>query len=159
VKPVLSPYVWQPGQANRIPVDKGAQFVPPGSPIPASMVPPVGGGTQAAQAPVTPAASYEPGAYGEAVNLPVVFAAAGALLALRRPTSGIRSLLIIANSIAGFAITVGYDTAPNIGSGLPIASGGNLFLDQKVPQNDIWLFSPAAGTVQITYMIDNISKG
>ena len=159
MRPVLSPYVWKPGQVNHVPMDKAAQYVRPGSPVPDSMIPPAGGGTQAAQAPVAPAPSYEPGAYGEAVNLPIVFAAAGALLALRRPTSGIRSLLIIANSIAGFAITVGYDTAPTVGSGLPIAAGGNLFLDQKVPQNDIWIFSPAAGTVQITYMIDNISKG
>lgn len=159
MKPVLSPYVWTPGQPNHIPIDKGAQYVAPGTAAPASFIPPKGGGTQPAQAPVAPTATFDPGSYGEAVNLPVIFAGAGALLALRRPTSGIRTLLIIANSIAGFAINIGYDTIPTVASGLPIAAGGNLFLDQKVPQNDIWIFSPAAGTVQITYMIDNVSKG
>jgi hypothetical protein len=140
-------------------MDKAAQYVRPGSAVPASMIPPVGGGTQAAGAPVAPAPVYSPGSYGEAVTVPIIFGAAGALLALDRPTSGIRKLLIINNTIAGFAITVGYDTPPTVASGLQIAAGGNLFFDVVVPQNAIWLFSPAAGTVQLIFMIDNVSQG
>lgn len=156
MRPVLSPYVWKPGQVNRRPSDVGTLIK---SPVPASMVPPPGSGTQAAQGASAPAPVYTPGSYGEAVTVPIIFSAAGALLALRRPTAGIRKLLIINNTIAGFAITVGYDGAPNVGNGLQIAAGGNLFFDVVVPQNDIWIFSPAAGTVQLIYMIDNISQG
>lgn len=154
MRPVLSPYVWQPGQPNRLPTDVG---VTQASPLPASMVPPAGSGTQAANAAPTPMAVNNPGNYGEAYTVPVIFGAAGALLALPRPSSGIRKLLIINNTIAGFAITIGFDTAPTVASGLQIATGGNLFFDIVVPQNDIWIFAPAAGTVQVIYQIDNIS--
>lgn len=158
MNPVLSPYVWQPAQDNRIPTDIGGSPPSvPGSSLPASALVPPGSGSQAAYETPPPVPTYNPGNYGEAVTIPVVFAAAGALLALPRPSHGIRKLLIIENNIAGFVITVGFDNPPPVGGGLAIAAAGNLLLDNAVPQNDIWIFSPAAGTVQIVYMIDNIS--
>lgn len=103
--------------------------------------------------------TYLPGNYGDAITTAVVFAAAGALLALPRPTHGRRVLLVINNLIAGFVINVGFDAPPPVNGGIGIASAvgqpGTLFMDIVVPQNDIWIFSPAAGTVQVVYMIDN----
>lgn len=155
MKPNLSPWAWPPRQVNRMPSDVGAGR---SQTVPESMVPPSGGGTQGAQDQPPTVPISIPGSYGTALDFDLTFAGAGLLLALAAPSAGVRSLLIIENNIAGFVIRIGFGSQPAATSGLQIAAGGNLFMDIKVPQNDIWIFSPAAGTVHIVHMIDN-SKG
>ena len=95
---------------------------------------------------------YEGARYGDAQLQAITFAAAGSLLVLARPPQHQRTLLIIVNDIAGFNIRMNFDSAANVTTGLPIPPGGNVFFDTCVPQNDINVFAPVAGVIQIAYL-------
>ena len=96
--------------------------------------------------------NYSPAQYGDGQLQLVVYAAAGNQLVLPRPSSGQRVLLIIVNDIAGFNIRVNFDTPANVTVGLPIPPGGNLFFDNVIAQNDIHVFAPVAGNIQVAFM-------
>ena len=105
--------------------------------------------------------TYIPGLFGDGQLQLVVFPAAGATLVLPRPSQFQRVLLIIVNDIAGFNIRVNFDTPANVTVGLPIPPGGNLFMDNVVVQNDVWVFAPVAGNVQVAFMnvdVTNIAR-
>lgn len=99
-----------------------------------------------------PQAVFESGRYGDAQCIPFAFAVAGSLLALPRPLKSQRTLLIIVNDLAAGTMRVNFDNPAAAGIGVPIVAGGNLFMDTKVPQNDIWIFSPGGGIATITFM-------
>ena len=108
------------------------------------------------QARVIPQATFVPGRYGDMAQILVTLAANVDLLALSRPKNT-RILLIVYNSAAA-NLFIAFDQAANAGS-LPIPPGGNLFLDNAVPQNDIHLFYAAgATTVPIYYINTDISS-
>jgi len=151
MKPNLSPYAWPPGQRNHVPVDIARGGAISGdSAAPLSFIPPQQNNPNTA-----PVAVFDSTGYGNGLIQPIVFAAPGDFLALPRPPSGVRTLLVIENTIAGFVITFNYDAPAAVGTGIQIAAGGNVFFDKVVPQNDIHIFSPVAGVVQIMWMIDN----
>ena len=95
---------------------------------------------------------FTPGFYGDAQLQLIVFPGAGSQLVLPRPSQYQRTLLIITNDIAGVNIRVNFDTPASVTVGLPIPPGGNLFMDNVVAQNDVWVFAPAAGNVQVAWM-------
>ncbi len=124
--------------------------------IPRSMRPP--GQAALAESGNTPLAIFESGRYGDAQLLTFTFAAAGSSLVLPRPLKSQRTLLIIVNDLAAGTMRVGFDNPAAAGIGVPIVAGGNLFMDVKVPQNDIWVFSPGGGIVSILFMNADITN-
>ena len=95
---------------------------------------------------------FEGARYGDGQLNAFTFAAAGSMLVLPRPPQHQRTLLIIVNDIAGFNIRVNFDSPANVATGWPIPPGGTLFLDTSVPQNDINVFAPVAGVIQVAYI-------
>ena len=96
--------------------------------------------------------TFAPGSFGDALLQSTIFGAPGSILALPRPVRAQRTLLIIANNFPAQVIYVNYDNPASPVVGVPIGPGGNMFLDTVVPQNDIYIFSPVAGVVPITYI-------
>jgi len=94
---------------------------------------------------------YESTRYGEAQVFPVQYAGAGSQLVLQRPQGGKRTLLIIVNDLAVGVIRVCFDANATAALGVPIAAGGNMFLDAAVPQQNVFVFSPNAGQVTVCY--------
>jgi hypothetical protein len=104
---------------------------------------------------------FNPGLYGDAQVLTLIYAAAGDVLAIPRPATNQRVLLIIVNQLAAGNIMINYDNPGSAASGIPIAAGGNIFYDTVVPQNDVHIWASAAGTVQVSYMnldITNVNR-
>lgn len=101
---------------------------------------------------------FEAGRYGDAQLLSFTFAALGTALVLQRPLKSQRTLLVIVNDLAAGTMRVGFDNPPAAAVGIPIVAGGNLFFDTKVPQNDIWVFSPGGGVVTILYINADITN-
>lgn len=152
MRPNLSQSIWPPHQ----PANKAATFdIHPGarvspSPVPASMRP---ASSQAiADAGLQSAPSFEPAKFGEMVHNQLAHPGGVDVLALIRPVKSIRSFLLIANELAATIIHVNYDNPAGAAVGTPIGPGGNLFLDAAVPQNDVHIFSPVAGNIQISYI-------
>ena len=93
-------------------------------------------------------------AQGDGVVLPIVFPALGDQLALARPP-GRRTLLVVINTLAANPVNVNFGVAADNVAGIPIPVGGNLFLDVAVPQNDVHIFAPVAGTVLVFFINTN----
>ena len=92
--------------------------------------------------------------YGDADVLPIVFAGAGDQLVLPRPKVR-RVLLSIVNTLAANPINFAFGRPADNVSGVPIPAAGNAFFDNAVPQNDVHVFSPVAGTILVLYMNTN----
>lgn len=95
---------------------------------------------------------FQPGLWGDALLQTVVFAAPGNLFVLQRPVRAQRVLLIVVNDLAAAVIRVNFDNPATVGIGVAIGPGGNLFFDAVVPQNDINIFSPAAGQIHVAWL-------
>lgn len=122
--------------------------------LPPSAVPPTQTGTNAGTSQgFAPTPVFLPTLYGDGILQPFAFAAAGSQLVLPRPPTGKRVLLIIVNTIAGFTINVNFDAPAAALIGIPFVTNGGLFMDRVVVQNDIHIFAPAAGVIQVAYMI------
>ncbi len=75
------------------------------------------------------------------------------ILAVPRPPNGMRrTLLIVQNQLVGTQLFYAFGRNADNVSCQFIPAGGNLFLDQlqSIPQNDLFLFFPLAGTVPFT---------
>lgn len=101
---------------------------------------------------------YESGRYGDAQLLSFTFAVAGVALVLPRPLKSQRILLVIVNDLAAGTMRVGFDNPSAAGIGIPIVAGGNLFMDVKVPQNDIYIFSPGGGIASVLFINSDITN-
>lgn len=123
--------------------------------VPDSMTPPSNAQSSRPE-PAHP--QYSPAQFGDGQLSTVVFAGAGNLLVIARPPQFQRVLLIIVNDIAGFNVRVNFDSAANVTTGFPIPPGGNIFFDNVVPQNDIHVFSPVAGNIQVAFMNIDITN-
>ena len=94
---------------------------------------------------------FTPAQYGDVQTLVFVFAVAGDQLVLPRPAHAQRALLIIINDFAAGIVRINFDNAASATVGIPLAVGANAFFDSFVPQNDIHIFGPGAGAVQVIY--------
>lgn len=119
-----------------------------------SMVPAPGADVLADKA--LPQSTYNPGIYGDMVVSIVRFGAAGDILALPRP-KGQRVYLIIYNRVPASTITVNFDQVADAVNGIDVANGGNYEFLAAVPQNDLHIFSPAAGNVIIGFINRSIA--
>lgn len=102
----------------------------------------------------TPQAIYAPGDYGDRIVLPITFLGGDVQLVLQRPR-GTRISLIIQNTLPQLVtnnIIVSYGVPAAPGIGLQIPPGGNIFEDKAVPQNDVYIFAPAAGIVLVAFI-------
>ena len=107
-----------------------------------------------AQAAVAQAlATYVPGMYGNAQVITPNFAVAGDQLILPRPATGTRTFLLIVNNLAASVVNVNFDNVASAAIGIQIQPGGNLFMDQFVPQNDVHIFLPIAGVVTVAFCV------
>jgi len=109
------------------------------------------------ESPIVPMPMYDPALYGDAIIFPVVFAAAGELLVLRRPNAWRTSLLVVNSTVVGNIFYTFDRVADNV-SCIPIVAGGNRLFDFSVPQGDLHVFSTGAGTVIIEYMNRDIRQ-
>ncbi|MHB8674550.1 MAG: hypothetical protein ACYDAK_12860 [Candidatus Limnocylindrales bacterium] len=129
-------------------IQSGANSTP-ASPIPPSMV----------ASSVGPAEmgvpSFSPAQFGNAQIITPVFAAAGDQLVLPRPATGQRVFLLIVNNLAASVANVNFDNIASAAIGIQIQPGGNLFMDQFVPQNDIHIFIPIAGVITVAFCVLN----
>lgn len=89
--------------------------------------------------------------YGDGDVIPIVFAAAGDQLVLPRPKVR-RALLSIINTLAANPINFAFGRQADNVSGVPIPAAGNVFFDNAVPQNDVHVFAPVAGTILVLYI-------
>lgn len=83
---------------------------------------------------------------GESVTLPIVFAGAGEVIALRRPQGRRIGLLIQNLSVVGNVFYC-FDRAADNATCVAIGAGGNRLFDKAIPQGDLHIFSTGAGTV------------
>lgn len=97
-----------------------------------------------------PHASYTPGMYGDMSITPIILAANTSLLALSRPRNT-RIYLMIQNTLAANILYAQFGNQADINA-VQIQPGGNWLFDAVVPQNDLYLFSAAAGTVLVAYV-------
>lgn len=98
-----------------------------------------------------PIQTFTPGVvYGDLTTLPVTFAGAGSQLVLPRPKN-IRVYLLIVNTLAANPINFNFGNAAD-NTLYPIPAGGNYLADTSVPQNDLYIFSPVAGTVLVGFV-------
>ena len=123
---------------------------------PDSLIPPQASqrGTQKI---IDPVPTLDLSKYGDGQLQSVTFTGAGSLLVSARPPSGRRVLLIVQNTIAGFTIRINLDTPASAVFGIELLTDGVLFQDAVVFQNDIHVFAPAAGIVQVCTM--NVDPG
>lgn len=108
----------------------------------------------AAASPPVPVQSVLPAAaqiYGDMSIIPIVFAGLGDLFVLERPKNT-RIFLTIVNTLAANPINFAFGRAADNVSGIPIPAAGNVFFDTAVPQNDLHIFSPVAGTILVGYI-------
>lgn len=119
----------------------GGQPIPP-APLPVSLYVP----SQASAAAETPAPTTDTDNTGEAVTVPLVFAATGEVIALRRPNGRRISLLIQNLSVAG-NIFYCFDRAADGTTCIAIGALGNRLFDKAIPQGDLHIFSTGPGTV------------
>lgn len=105
---------------------------------------------------------YNPGFYGDMTVIPVVYAGAQDQLVLARPKET-RIYLVIVNPLPANSIYVNFDASaePAAGGavkGVPIAAGNGAWVfDQVVPQNDVHIYAPVAGTILVGFINRNIS--
>ena len=149
--PILSssyPMVRRENRRARLDIHDGGSNTPLA--VPDSLTPPTSNQSYNPE-PVHP--NYNPAAYGDGQLSLVVFGGGGVnILVCARPSQFQRTLLIIVNDIAGFNVRVNFDAPANVVLGFPVPPGGNIFFDNVVPQNDIHVFSPVAGNIQVAFM-------
>lgn len=153
--------IWNSSGPNRLPVTPGAVLDVHNhdvdlnaSPVPYSMRP------DAAPSDQTPAGAapiYSPSAYADGNVLTITQAANASVLVLQRPVRSQRVNLIIVNDTIG-TIRFNLDAPATATIGIPILPGGNAFFDVFVPQNDIYIFWPNIGNVQVMYANANITS-
>lgn len=102
-------------------------------------------------------ATYCPSMYGNMATFPIVFGAAGELVALDRPSQTRISLLVQNLSVVGNIFYCFDRPADNV-SCVAIGAGGNRLFDFSVPQGDLHIFSTGAGVVIVEYMNQDISS-
>lgn len=89
-------------------------------------------------------------------NLIVATANLQNVLAIPRPPNGMRrTFMLIQNRLVGTELFFAFGrNADNGVSCIGIAAGGNLLLDQlqSIPQNDVFLFFPIAGSVPVAFV-------
>lgn len=106
---------------------------------------------------VSPSPVYDPSLYGDGINFPFVFGAAGDMLVLARAPAGLtRIYLLIVNTLAANPVQVAFGQAAALLSGIPIPAAGN-YEPLKPQQNDVHVFSPVAGTIQIVHTLVDLS--
>lgn len=84
-------------------------------------------------------------------TVPIVFAGAGEMIALRRP-QGRRVELTIQNLTVVGNVFYCFDRTADNATCIAIGPGGNRIFDKGIPQGDLHIFSSGAGTVVIEYM-------
>jgi hypothetical protein len=89
--------------------------------------------------------------FGDMQTLPVTVTAAGNVAALDRPSFR-RVLLIVNNLLVGNTINFAFDRAADAVTGVPIIAGGNVFFDNAVPQGQLNVFIPVAGTILVSFI-------
>lgn len=138
------PVIARPNILASTDIQSGAESTP-ASPIPPSMsVPSAAPGQRGT-------ATFMPSMYGNAQVITPVWAVAGDILVLPRPTTGQRVFLLIVNNLAASVANVNFDNVASAAIGIQIQPGGNLFMDQFVPQNDIHIFIPIAGVITVAF--------
>ncbi len=147
---VLSAVIAMPGSAPANISDASiAATLPPVAQPPAVNFPPL---------PTKPQPVYEAERYGEGQTITIVYGAAGGdVLALPRASLTRTWLLIINDTVLG-TIRVNFDSPASASVGIPVPQSGNLFWDVVVPQNNIHIFAPGAGNVQIAFINSNIQQ-
>lgn len=153
--------VWNRSGPNKLPVTPGAvldihnhDVDLNASPVPRSMRPdaaPDAGNALGATA-VFLASGYADGSV-----LTITQAANASVLVLQRPVRAQRVNLIIVNDTIG-TIRFNLDAPATAAIGIPILPGGNAFFDFFVPQNDIYIFWPNTGNVQVMYANTNVTS-
>lgn len=103
-----------------------------------------------------PSGVFLPQNYGDAITIPIVFAALGERAVLPRPNTWRTSLLIQNLTVVGNVFYCFDRIADNI-SCVAIGAGGNRLFDYSVPQGDLHLFSTGAGTVIVEYVNRDIT--
>ena len=124
------------------------------SPVPGSLRAPI----DAPGEPPKSAAVYDPSRFVDGTPLVFTFGGAGDQLVLQRPTKGQRVFLLIVNDLAAGVIRVNWDSPASATVGIPIGVGGNLFMDETVFQNDVHVFAPGAGNIQIAHAITDTTN-
>lgn len=90
--------------------------------------------------------------YGDMSTQTIAFTGAGAQLVLQRP-QGKRTFLVIVNELAAPNVArVDFDRPPNVSTGVPIAASANWLFDSVVPQNNVYVWVPAAGNITIAWI-------
>ena len=82
----------------------------------------------------------------------VYLPAGGDQLALPRPVKTQRVYLLIQNNMLAGNITVNFDNQANALNGIQMPPGASWFMDNACPQNDIHIFAPGFGTVNLAFM-------
>lgn len=116
---------------------------------PAALAVPSQAQVAGAQPPPTPTEDKD--LVGEAITIPVVFAGAGEIVALRRP-QGKRIALLIQNFSVVGSIFYCFDRTADNTTCVAITAGNNRDFDKGVPQGDLHIFSSGAGTVIVEYI-------
>lgn len=137
-----------------------ASWLSPSGPLARSAEAAPDAAAQAAQSALAHAAGARPLSeaeiYGDAQTIVVNGAALENVVAIQRPPPGMRrTLLIVFNNLAANQLFFAFGrAADNGGSSTPIAIAGNLLLDNlpSVPQNELNLFFPAAGSAFVTFI-------
>lgn len=109
--------------------------------------------TRTAGMPTSVIPVFDGSQFGDSIIIPVTFAALGEQIALARPNMT-RVLLTIVSmfAAAGQNIFYAFDrTADNV-SCIPIPPGGNRIYERAVPQGELHIWAPGAGTVIIEFM-------
>ena len=93
-----------------------------------------------------------PERYGDMIVQNIAYAASGDIFILPRPT-GKRAFLLIINELAApNQARVNFDKPADVNSGFPIDAGGNVLFDAAVPQNDLHVWTAAAGTITVAFI-------
>jgi hypothetical protein len=102
---------------------------------------------------------YNPGIYGNAYTVPIVFVGAGEIVpaVMNRPSQTRISLLIQNLSVVG-NIFYCFDRTADAVTCIAIGPGGNRLFDVSVPQGDLHIFSSGAGVVIVEYMNQDVSN-
>jgi len=130
------------------------QIEPGNSRVPLSSIPPSPNQSADAGNSELPIPMWIPGIYGDMQYKQITYLALGPFdqLVLLRPVRAQRVFMLIQNNFAAGNILINFDNPASALNGIPINPGGNFLCDNAVPQNDIHVFGPGAGTINISYM-------
>jgi len=103
-----------------------------------------------------PQAIFDPGKYGDILQMPITIPANTSILALQRSVK--KRIFLLVENPTGINLYFAFDTAASIVSNY-IPPGGIMWFDAAVPQNNLYLFSgPAPVVVPISFMVADMAN-